>query len=120
MTKQEEADVLHWLENNPEMKEAAKADYDKALLTETRKIVNKNLHLGVMIFDNLIGGPNAQRHNRTYINLEAYSKHRWVPWGQMKSFIEDEEIWGLCSNADFWDIIVGTRHKDLKFDSFMI
>eukprot|EP00972_Heterocapsa_arctica_P034852 5130822-Heterocapsa_arctica.AAC.1 len=104
MTKQEEADVLKWLENNPEMKEAAKAEYDKALLKETRRIAS-------MIFDNLIGGPNAQRHNRTYLNLEVFSKHRWVPWAKMKSFIEDEEIWGLCSNADFWDIIVGARHK---------
>eukprot|EP00972_Heterocapsa_arctica_P054173 7983961-Heterocapsa_arctica.AAC.1 len=63
MTKQEEAEVLKRLENNPEMKEAAKAEYDKDLLTETRRICNNNIHLGGMIFDNLIGGPNAQRNN---------------------------------------------------------
>eukprot|EP00972_Heterocapsa_arctica_P035167 5177861-Heterocapsa_arctica.AAC.1 len=77
MTKQEEAEVLKWLENNPEMKEVAKADYDKALLTEKRRICNHNIHLGGMIFDNLIGGPNAQRNNISYINQEIYSKHSW-------------------------------------------
>eukprot|EP00972_Heterocapsa_arctica_P097434 14374200-Heterocapsa_arctica.AAC.1 len=46
MSQQEETDVLEWMENNPEIKEAAKATFDKTLLTETRQIANKLNHLG--------------------------------------------------------------------------
>eukprot|EP00972_Heterocapsa_arctica_P094313 13907499-Heterocapsa_arctica.AAC.1 len=102
------------------MKDAAMAKYDKYLLIETSQIANKQNHLGVIIFDCLIGGPNAVTHNKNIFNLKENSKHRWVPWSKLMHFISDPIVWGTCSDQDFWDIIVGTRHNQLNHFSFMV
>eukprot|EP00972_Heterocapsa_arctica_P094471 13932548-Heterocapsa_arctica.AAC.1 len=43
MTRKEEQDILHWLDENPEFKEDASRMYDKRLLEEGRPRGGKNV-----------------------------------------------------------------------------
>eukprot|EP00972_Heterocapsa_arctica_P002158 310027-Heterocapsa_arctica.AAC.1 len=121
MTKKEEEDILQWFEENPECKEDASRYYDKELQVEGRSIKRKNVTLGNHIFDNPIGGHQAMKVGRDQMNLQICGKHRSVPWFTLKRFFANEENWDDdLSDKDIWDIIVGTRHNDEKFNSFMI
>eukprot|EP00972_Heterocapsa_arctica_P032184 4742552-Heterocapsa_arctica.AAC.1 len=44
----------------------------------------------------------------------------WAPWSQMLEHIRDDTVWGGTTDADFWNIIMGTRHRDMGHNSFMV
>eukprot|EP00972_Heterocapsa_arctica_P054988 8107917-Heterocapsa_arctica.AAC.1 len=83
MSVAEEIEILNWIENNETMKEAAKQKFDTELLTETREITPSGIHLGAIIFDQLIGGHIAFKNGKNIFNLKANSSLNWVPWGKI-------------------------------------
>eukprot|EP00972_Heterocapsa_arctica_P046101 6801031-Heterocapsa_arctica.AAC.1 len=75
MTRKEEQDILHWLEENPEFKEDASIMSDKRLLEEGRSIQGKNVTLRNRFFDHLIGGHQAHKAGRESMNIQICGKH---------------------------------------------
>eukprot|EP00972_Heterocapsa_arctica_P003558 529122-Heterocapsa_arctica.AAC.1 len=73
MSVAEDIEILNWIENNETMKEAAKKEFEAELLTETREITPSGVHLGAIIFDQLIGGHIAIKNGKKHFNLKEDS-----------------------------------------------
>eukprot|EP00972_Heterocapsa_arctica_P022171 3261732-Heterocapsa_arctica.AAC.1 len=125
MSSFEETECLQWLEDHPLMKADAMKAYDRKLLDGLagtgRSIAVKNIMLGNQFFDNLIGGPQADKTGKPQMDMGPVSCKAWVPWYTLKKFFTNDNVWdATLSDQDFWDIITETIKKHQFFHSFMI
>eukprot|EP00972_Heterocapsa_arctica_P071306 10533260-Heterocapsa_arctica.AAC.1 len=82
---------------NPALKSDAMRDFDNKLMDgiegTDRAISQTQEILSGRVFDTLIGSPIGKDRRWKVFDLVANSCHRWVPWGTLKTYFSEANVW---------------------------
>jgi hypothetical protein len=127
MTELMEHKIMDWLLSNTKHMQNATRDFDHDLMDfKDIKLGKKVTELSTKIWDCMIGSPTTRRKNKEkneqepILNTHTEGRYQWLPWYTVKKFLEKEDVWGSCSDKDFWQAIIETKNHEKNHHSFMV
>jgi hypothetical protein len=122
MNRQTKAQIIGWLQRNPEQGKNAMADFDRNLMKAKGMELNYPLkQLSKFIFDAVVGNTQGKTRNWTQLPAQGSQIMGWYPIGTIKKHLRQVSVWGdSCSDDMIWTCITETKNFQTGNTSFMI
>eukprot|EP00972_Heterocapsa_arctica_P020675 3049187-Heterocapsa_arctica.AAC.1 len=123
MNRQQKADTLRWMKNNPEQKENAAMAFDRELMKEPDTPMNAMTSTtSIRLYDVVINNHVAHRRNPPWHPLDRWGNQvlGWYPWGTLKKHLLDERVCGELTDKTIWNAITQTINYQGRYHSFLI